>query len=153
MKHIHRILQQRDEMMQDTEWVLGEAMSGKRLQSGGTFRNVLSHKLDEVIIPIFAEVLTFVGHYSNLELLRRDSPAHIHRIWLNVFRNQEFCKFSYAEMVTRSAGVGQRMSLAVAFHCQFPFFWLLKEVVDSLCDKIISVTGIWQESNDCRGNC
>ena len=44
-------------MESKTEWVLDGAMSGKSLQSGGTFHNVLSRKLDEVITPFFAEVL------------------------------------------------------------------------------------------------
>ena len=49
--------------------MLKEALSEKNLQSGGTFQNVLSRKLDEVIIPIFAAVLLFVDQYSNLNIL------------------------------------------------------------------------------------
>ena len=55
MKHILSVLKERDKIVQEREWVLMEAMNEKRLQCGGTFRNVLSRKLDEVVVPIFAE--------------------------------------------------------------------------------------------------
>ena len=69
VKHIKNLLEEREKSLLDQEWVLKEALSGKKLQSGGTFQNVLSRKLDEVIIPIFAAVLLFVDQFSNLNIL------------------------------------------------------------------------------------
>ena len=144
VKHIHSILKEKEEVMgEETGWVLNEAMSRKKLQSGGTFRNVLSRKLDEVIIPIFAEVLVSVDRYSNLDLVRTKSLPHIRQLWLSAF--PVLCKFSYADMTTQGgdglAGMGQMRSMGSEFHCQFPFFWLVKETVDSHWDNAISVTG------------
>ena len=144
VKLIHSILKEREEVMgEETGWVLNEAMSRKKLQSGGTFRNVLTRKLDEVIIPIFAEVLVSVDRYSNLDLVRKNSPPHIRQLWLSAF--PVLCKFSYADMTTQGgdglAGMGQRRSMGGEFRCQFPFFWLVKETVDSHWDNAISVTG------------
>ena len=144
VKLIHSILKEREEVMgEETGWVLNEAMSRKKLQSGGTFRNVLTRKLDEVIIPIFAEVLVSVDRYSNLDLVRKNSPPHIRQLWLSAF--PVLCKFSYADMTTQGgdglAGMGQRRSIGGEFRCQFPFFWLVKETVDSHWDNAISVTG------------
>ena len=144
VRHIHAVLKEREEVMgEETGWVLNEAMSRKKLQSGGTFRNVLSRKLDEVIIPIFAEVLVSIDRYSNLDLVRKGSPPHIRQLWLSAF--PVLCKFSYADMTTQGgdqlAGMGQRRSTSSEFRCQFPFFWLVKETVDSHWDNAISVTG------------
>ena len=144
VRHIHAVLKEREEVMgEETGWVLDEAMSKKKLQSGGTFRNVLSRKLDEVIIPIFAEVLVSIDRYSNLDLVRKGSPPHIRQLWLSAF--PVLCKFSYADMTTQRgdqlAGMGQRRSTSSEFRCQFPFFWLVKEIVDSHWDNAISVTG------------
>ena len=143
VRHIHAVLKEREEVMgEETGWVLDEAMSRKKLQSGGTFRNVLSRKLDEVIIPIFAEVLVSIDRYSNLDLVRKCSPPHIRQLWLSAF--PVLCKFSCADMTTQGGdqltGMGQRRSTSSEFHCLFPFFWLVKETVDSHWDNAISVT-------------
>ena len=63
------MLKERDGLLNDREWVLKEALSGKKLQSGGTFQNVLSRRLDEVVLPLFSSVLSFIDHYSNLNLI------------------------------------------------------------------------------------
>ena len=143
VKHIHSILKEREEVVgEETGWVLNEAMSRKKLQSGGTFRNVLTRKLDEVIIPIFAEVLVSIDRYSNLDLVRKSSPPHIRQLWLSAF--PVLCKFSYTNITQGGnglAGIGQRKSMGSEFRCQFPFFWLVKETVDSHWDNAISVTG------------
>ena len=68
--HIKHLLQER-ETISKSEWVLDEALSAKKLQSGGTFQNVLKRKLDEVVVPIFAAILAFIDQYSNLSLLRQ----------------------------------------------------------------------------------
>ena len=147
VRHIHSLLRVREEVMEEKEWVLDEAMSGKKLQSGGTFRNVLSRKLDEVITPIFAEVLVRVDRYSNLDLLKRkSSPLHVQQLWLNVFACSALCSFSYTEMSVqgegdRLAGMGQRKSSNEEFPCQFPFFWLIKETVNSHWNAAITMTG------------
>ena len=70
MKQIKHLLKERDELDSNTQWVLNEALDGRRLQSGGTFQNVLSRRLDEVVIPVFASIIAFVDQYSNL--------AHLH---------------------------------------------------------------------------
>ena len=66
MKQIKHLLKERDELDNDSQWVLNEALDGRRLQSGGTFQNVLSRRLDEVVIPVFASIIAFVDQYSNL---------------------------------------------------------------------------------------
>ena len=71
VKHIKNLLEEREKVNETfKEWVLNEALSTKKLQSGGTFQNVLTRRLDEVIVPLFADILLFVDHYSNLNLLK-----------------------------------------------------------------------------------
>ena len=146
VRHIHFVLQQREKVVgEETEWVIEEAMNGKKLHSGGTFRNVLSRRLDEVIIPIFAEVLVHVDRYSNLDLLaRKGAPPHVQQLWLSAFACLALCSFSYTDVSQGGgglAGMGQSKSSAEEFSCQFPFFWLIKETVDSHWDAAVTVTG------------
>ena len=63
------MLKERDEIQNDAEWVLNEALNGRHLQSGGTFQNVLCRRIDEILTPIFAALLAIVDQYSNLNLL------------------------------------------------------------------------------------
>ena len=70
VKHIKNLLEEREKSPIFKEWVLNEALSTKKLQSGGTFQNVLTRRLDEVVVPLFADILLFVDHYSNLNLLK-----------------------------------------------------------------------------------
>ncbi len=70
VKQTKHLLKERDELHSDSQWVLNEALDGRRLQSGGTFQNVLSRRLDEVVIPVFAYIIACVDQYSNL--------AHLH---------------------------------------------------------------------------
>ena len=76
VKQIKVLLKERDEIMNDNQWVLNEALNGRHLQSGGTFQNVLTRRLDEVIIPIFAAIITFIDQYSNLNLISTKFVNH-----------------------------------------------------------------------------
>ena len=70
VKHIKNLLEEREKSLMIKEWVLNEALSTEKLQSGGTFQNVLTRRLDDVIVPLFADILLFVDHYFNLNLLK-----------------------------------------------------------------------------------
>ena len=146
VKQILSVLKERDELMNDREWVLKEAMSGKKLQSGGTFRNVLSRKLNEVVVPIFAKILAAIDHYSNLNIVGHTNPSHrLHQLWLEIFKNHSLCSFSFEQMTggEHILGVGgKRATLYDEFKCRFPFFWLIKEVMDSLMDHAKAVTSM-----------
>ena len=147
VKYIHIVLCEREEVIEESdEWVVSEAMSGKRLQIGGTFHNVLARKLDEVIIPIFAEVLVRVDRYCNLDLVtRRHAPSHVRSLWMTVFTCYELWGFSYTEVSVHEedglAGIRKRKSIDNEFQCQFPFFWLIKETLESHWNTIITATG------------
>ena len=146
VRHIHSVLQEREEVTEESvEWIVSEAMSGKRLQKGGPFRNVLSRKLDEVVIPIFAEVLVRVDRYYNLDLVTKKQDPYVRSLWLTVFTCCELCSFSYTEVSVEEedglAGIRKRKSIDNEFQCQFPFFWLIKETLDSHWNTIIAATG------------
>ena len=144
MTHIHQLLKERESIRQDEKnWVLNEALSAKKLQSGGTFRNVIARKLDEVIIPIFAEIIALIDHNYNLDLV--DPKIHntpVTQFWLAMFRNPHVMHFSYADMSVREQvpGVGGRLA-EEEFRCQLPFSWLVREAFEAQWDSAKSVAG------------
>uniref|UniRef100_A0A1X7TWB5 RZ-type domain-containing protein n=1 Tax=Amphimedon queenslandica TaxID=400682 RepID=A0A1X7TWB5_AMPQE len=145
VKHIKKLLEEGEEHLLNKEWVLNEAMSGKKLQSGGTFQNVLTRKLDEVIVPIFTAILSFIDQYSNLSLIY-ESSEYVKKLWLLIFSNEGLVQFSYQNfMMGKGIDAGYKKGQALAsddeFSCQFPFFWLVKECIETTWEAFKSSSG------------
>ena len=100
--------------------------------------NVLSRKLDDIIVPCLAEVIAFVDKYCNLSLLQL-KPTPLSQFWLRIFgskRAEESLR--YIDMVGR-----QKVEMNHDnFACEFPFSWLVKELMDSHWDSAKSIGGI-----------
>ena len=143
--HLYQLLKEREEDRPDlSEWVLSEALNSSKLEVGGTFRNVLARKIDEVVIPIFAKIIACIDCYYNLNLIdpkAQDSPRS--QLWLAMFGEPKVLQLKYSEMVQGDTvpGIGGRKSNQ-DFECQMPFFWLIRDAVDSQWDSAKSRTGI-----------
>ena len=157
MRHIHQLLRERDLIREDDKsWVLNEALSARKLQNGGTFQNVLARKLDDIIVPIFSEIIALVDRNYNLNRLNpKEENSPLNQFWLAMFRNPAVMQLSYEDMVTMQGGghreqvpgAGGRMS-EEDFKCQLPFSWLVKEAVDTQWHSAISSVG----GTSCLGN-
>ena len=144
--HIYRLLQERESDKPDLSyWVLDEALNSSSLEAGGTFRNVLSHKIDEVVIPIFAQIIANIDRNYNLDHIinpkAEDTP--LVQFWLTMFRDPQVQQLQYSEMVQggKVAGLEGRI-LYRDFKCKLPFFWLIKDAVDSQWDCAKNKAGI-----------
>ena len=143
--HLYKLLKEREEDRPDlSDWVLNEALNTSKLEVGGTFRNVLARKVDEVVIPIFAKVIAYIDYNYNLDLIdpkAQDSPCSW--FWLAMFGEPKIVQLKYSEMVQGDTvpGVGGRKSNQ-EFKCQMPFFWLIRDAVDSQWDSAKSRAGI-----------
>jgi hypothetical protein len=141
--HIYRLLREREaDRPDDSEWVLREALSTNKLQLGGTFRNVLIRKIDEVIDPIFAKIIAAIDQHSNLDLIdpkAEESP--LSQFWLSMFSEPTVLRLKYSEMHAQGniAGTSEKggIRLYTDFKCQMPFFWIIKEFVD--CQRDITM--------------
>ena len=114
--------------MQDKNWVLNEAMDAKGLLSGGTFRNALSRKIHDVILPIFTAIIGFVDINCNLDLVVQ-APPSISKLWLAMFGNNQIMQFEYEKIATRKWM--PRRGGGMKFKCRLPFSWVVKDAVDS----------------------
>lgn len=104
-------------------------MDLRKLHIGGTFKNALARKLDEVVIPLFAEVIALVDHnynLSHLKLLRLEQSA-VQEFWLRMFSNPKVLQLNYSEIIGRE----KVPVLDDNFKCQLPFSWLIKEAIDN----------------------
>lgn len=139
--HLFKVLQERDDIRVDEkEWVVNEAMNPKCLQQGGTFRNVLSRKVDRVVIDFFSEMISIIDRNNNLDLIdpRNENTSELDvQFWLRMFRNPQIMQFNYLDMEKsreQVPGLGGRKA-ANDFTCQLPFSWVIFEVVNSLWDN------------------
>ena len=141
--HIYRVLQKRDEIVGfDKDWVLNEALDCRRLQQGGTFLNSLTRRLDEVVIPIFAAVIAFCDQYCNLNLVRGINENDlVSKFWLSMFRNSDVILFNYEDMATNPKSVIGGGRASENFECKMPFFWIIKDAIDSMRNSVSNYAG------------
>ena len=109
----------------EKDWVLIEAMSGRKLQSGGTFRNVLARRIDEVITPYFAELIAIFDRNCNLDLLdAKNQTAPISLFWLGMFH-------LVGGRINFTSLTKGKSDIKTHFLCKLPFSWFLKEEVEA----------------------
>ena len=133
------MLCERENIYQDHDWILEEAMNMHNLQTGGTFKNVLTRKLDKIVVPCLAEIIAFIDQNYNLNHLQTvDATTPLAIFWLKIFNSQ--CSeeaLRFADMVGR-----QKVPMRDDdFVCEFPFSWMVKELMDSQWDNAIALGG------------
>ena len=145
MTRIYALLCEREAIRRDlADWVLREALNTSKLEVGGTFRNVLARKIDEVVIPIFSKIIGCIDCNCNLDLISgsEDSLMTLRgEFWIAVFKNSNIVHLKYSEMVQGNSMLGTSRRAGREFKCQMPFFWLIKETVDSVQDDARSRAG------------
>ena len=133
------MLCEREDIYQDHDWILEEAMDMHNLQTGGTFKNVLTRKLDRIIVPCLAEIIAFADQNYNLNHLQTiDHITPLQMFWLKMFSSR--CSeeaLRYADMVGRQKILLRNND----FVCEFPFSWMVKEHMDSQWDDAQSLGG------------
>ena len=145
IRHISEILQEREnERVDEKQWVLNEAMNQRNIRHGGTFSNVLARKLDQIVTPIFAEILSKIDEYCNLNLINpKNKNTALSHIWLEIFRNSQIMQFRYKDMIVPRdliPGFGKRKA-GGNFVCLFPFSWLVFDAVNSHWDNTKRTAG------------
>ena len=71
------------------------------------------------------------------------------QLWLSIFSNEEFVQFSYQSYAmgkgihelqssTTGGGGGRVLAAEEEFVCQFPFYWLIKEAIESKWETVKS---------------
>ena len=137
VQRLFEILRQRDEVRDpDKKWMLVEAMDHRKLHLGGTFGNVLAHKLDEIIAPILGHIISAVDINDNLDLANSKDEL-ITRLWLHIFRDQHVLPLSYDGVQLDS---NKTLQPNFEFKCRLPFSWIIKSTADDFLDNAKRMT-------------
>lgn len=140
-------MRERDDVRDPSKrWMLEEALDLKKLHTGGTYGNVLVRKVDEIIVPIFAYIISSIDRNYNLDLVYSSnrSMTPISQFWLAIFCDSKVLPFSYEEIAVSNnklPGAGSRR-YEPDFKCKLPFSWIIKDTADALWSMAKSTAGI-----------
>ncbi|XP_071342169.1 E3 ubiquitin-protein ligase rnf213-alpha-like isoform X2 [Trachinotus anak] len=112
-------------------WVLNEASNITALQEGGTFLHTLWRKIQAVVTPLLANLVSVIDRDYNLDLLLfgRDD---IRNLWLKIFESKEMLHVPYVRVESKVLLVQNHITGGNTMHCLMPFSWWIKDFLDGL---------------------
>ncbi|KAM9843458.1 E3 ubiquitin-protein ligase rnf213-alpha-like [Aulostomus maculatus] len=120
-----------------SNWVIKVASNIDALQEGGTFRHTLWKRVQALVIPILAQLLSVIDRDQNLDiLLDRDCSESIKRLWLDIFGNEKFLEIPHLQLghnpESRTILVQNHIIQDRNMSCCMPFSWRIKDYLEEL---------------------
>ncbi|XP_026134867.1 E3 ubiquitin-protein ligase rnf213-alpha-like isoform X3 [Carassius auratus] len=134
-KRIHSLLMAHDEnTIAAKSWVSKEALNIDALQEGGTFRHALWRRIQAVVTPFLAQLVSVIDRDCNLDLLLdTNSEESLKKLWLNIFGDVMLLNVPHTSLKNNSTILVQNY---IAVHrnmgCTMPFSWRIKDVLEDL---------------------
>jgi len=136
-------------------WVSREALNQDALQEAGTFRQTLWKRVQGVVTPLLASMVSVLDRDSNLELLiRPDSPSWTRDLWMFIFRDMKLLNIPLVTNDTRPKSempyitVQNYMSPPEDVSSDVPFSWRIKDYLEELWVQAQYITGAEGEPRD-----
>ncbi|XP_049324067.1 E3 ubiquitin-protein ligase rnf213-alpha isoform X2 [Astyanax mexicanus] len=135
---LHYLLMTHDEhTVSAKNWVFKEASNIDALQEGGTFRHTLWKRVQAVVIPFLAQLLSVIDRDRNLDLLLDvNSGEAVKKLWLGIFGNVKLLNIPYTRVdsssVTKTFLVQNYISEGRNMGCTMPFSWKIKDYLEEL---------------------
>ncbi|XP_011226480.2 E3 ubiquitin-protein ligase RNF213 isoform X2 [Ailuropoda melanoleuca] len=130
------------------EWVSREASNQDALQEAGTFRQTLWKRVQGVVTPLLASMVSVLDRDSNLELLTRpDSPSWTRDLWMFIFQDMKLLNIPLVTNDLRSKSempyitVQNYMSPLEEVSSGVPFSWRIKDYLEELGVQAQYITG------------
>uniref|UniRef100_A0A674BBP2 RING-type E3 ubiquitin transferase n=1 Tax=Salmo trutta TaxID=8032 RepID=A0A674BBP2_SALTR len=123
-RRLHSSLETREKNTNLTKnWVISEASNIDALHEGGTFRQTLWKRVQAVVIPLLAQLVSVIDRDGNLDLLLdTNSEEPIKRLWLDIFADDKLLDvpFPYSSVDNKNIS------------CIMPFSWRIRDYLDEL---------------------
>ncbi|CAL8303834.1 unnamed protein product [Merluccius merluccius] len=118
-----------------SNWVIKEASNIDALQEGGTFRHTLWKRVQAVIIPYLAQLVSVIDRDHNLDILL-DCNEPLRTLWLDIFGTEKMLDVPSLSIdlnsATRTILVQNCFALDKNISCSMPFSWRIKDYLDEL---------------------
>ncbi|XP_041646892.1 E3 ubiquitin-protein ligase rnf213-alpha-like isoform X2 [Cheilinus undulatus] len=131
-KRIHSLLKDYEANIHNPKsWVLREASNVSALQEGGTFLHTLWRKMQAVVTPLLANLVSVIDRDCNLDLLLNGSDD-IRNLWLEIFGSKEMLHVPYVRVENNSSVimVQSHITGSGTMSCCMPFSWWIKDFLD-----------------------
>uniref|UniRef100_A0A8C7BJA4 Ring finger protein 213 n=1 Tax=Neovison vison TaxID=452646 RepID=A0A8C7BJA4_NEOVI len=137
--------QEEENCFNTKEWVSREALNQDALQEAGTFRQTLWKRVQGVVTPLLASMVSVLDRDSNLEILTRpDSPSWTRDLWMFIFRDMKLLNIPLVTNVTSEIPyitVQNSMSPPEGVASDVPFSWRIKDYLEELRVQAQYITG------------
>ncbi|XP_061703162.1 E3 ubiquitin-protein ligase rnf213-alpha isoform X2 [Syngnathoides biaculeatus] len=130
------------------DWVIKVACNIGALQEGGTFCHSLWKRIQAVVTPVLAQVVSVIDADRNLDILIRDdcSPS-LKRLWLHIFANENFLEIPQPSLDSETRTILVRNYLAQGrdFTFSMPFSGRIKDYLEELWVHVLQNEGDTQQ--------
>lgn len=110
------------------------------MDTKGSLHNSLNQKIIDTIVEILSKIFTSIGPHHNMDIIGNSLPhSSMYNLWVSVFTTGELWKGDLEEEESAQVPVTEAYT---EIKCQFPFSWIIKEVVDTLLKQAMHVTGM-----------
>ncbi|XP_034002602.1 E3 ubiquitin-protein ligase rnf213-alpha-like isoform X2 [Trematomus bernacchii] len=133
-KRLHMLLEDYEANIPNPKsWVLTEASNVNALQEGGTFLHTLWRKIQAVVTPLLATLVSVIDRDCNLELLLNECDD-IRNLWLEIFGSKQMLHVPFKRVESNSSVlmVQSHSTGGNTMHCRMPFSWWIKDFLDGL---------------------
>ncbi|GAA6104753.1 E3 ubiquitin-protein ligase rnf213-alpha-like isoform X4 [Tachysurus ichikawai] len=142
-KRLHLLLKIREENADmPKNWVSREASNIDALQEGGTFKHTLWRRVQTVLTPFLAQLISVIDRNCNLDLLLdTNSEGEVKNLWLRIFDNKAVLDIPYLQTGQMSEPqtiqIQSHMSGGRTMSCTMPFSWRIKDLLDDLWEHTL----------------
>ncbi|KAA8582604.1 hypothetical protein FQN60_003825 [Etheostoma spectabile] len=155
-RHLHSLLVTNDGNTFSSiksNWVIKEASNIDALQEGGTFRHTLWKRIQAVVIPLLAQLLSVIDRNQNLDiLLDTNCGEFVKRLWLDIFGNDKLLEIAHLTLDhncgTRTILVQNYIAQDRNMCCSMPFSWRIKDYLEELWVHALQREGHTQQEFD-----
>ncbi|XP_078124896.1 E3 ubiquitin-protein ligase rnf213-alpha-like isoform X2 [Sander vitreus] len=155
-RHLHSLLVTNDGNTFSaikSNWVIKEASNIDALQEGGTFRHTLWKRIQAVVIPLLAQLLSVIDRDQNLDiLLDTNCGEFVKRLWLDIFGNDKLLEIPHLTLDhnsgTRTILVQNYIAPDRNMSCSMPFSWRIKDYLEELWVHALQREGHTQQEFD-----
>uniref|UniRef100_A0A452IS70 Uncharacterized protein n=1 Tax=Gopherus agassizii TaxID=38772 RepID=A0A452IS70_9SAUR len=112
------------------DWVLREASNLNALQEAGTFRHTLWKRVQNVVTPFLAHMVSLADRDCNLELLvRPNTEGCVKNLWIFIFSDLNLLSIPYN---VETILVQNDMKVFAHAGNEMPFSWRIKDYLEEL---------------------
>ncbi|XP_028310203.1 E3 ubiquitin-protein ligase rnf213-alpha [Gouania willdenowi] len=138
-------------------WVFNEASNIEALQEGGTFMQTLWRRIQAVIVPLLAHLVSIIDRDQNLNLLLDEAcDDSVKRLWLDIFSDDKLLEISHQKHDHPNVNSSETRTILVQSYigqnknmsCSMPFSWRIRDYLEELWVHALHHEGQTQKEFD-----